>query len=726
MWWLTTSTMLALLGAALSVAGAQTVGTNQMEGKNGTFTLSVNSQLVVETVVVKDKDGHFVPGLTEKDFKVEEDGVPQTIRIFEHQALAKESAPLPVEPPDQEQITLYRRLARTQIAPEVPGKTQYSGHRLLALYFDMTAMPLEDQQRALQAAVKFVRTQMTPADLVAIMRYQGGSVDVLQDFTADRNRLLSILDTMVVGEGQGNVESIDDSSSGDTGAAFGQDDSEFNIFNNDRQLSALMTAAKMLGSLSEKKSLIYFASGMRMSGLDNLAQLHATIDAAVRAGVSFWPVDARGLVAEAPLGDATQGSPGNAAMYSGTAAQATTNQFQQSQDTLYSLGADTGGKALLDNNDLTRGIVDAQKAIEDYYIVGYYTTNTAQNGRFRHVKITVDSPLAAKLDYREGYYANKTFNKFTETDKERQLEDALMLGDPITDLTIAMEIDYFQLNRAEYYVPIVVKIPGRELALAKKFGAEHTLIDFVCEVKDSTTGMTMSNVRDAVNIKLSDDTAAQLAHRPVEYDAGFTLFPGKYTIKFLARDDETGRMGTFQTQFTIPDLNKATRKLALSSVVLSSQRVDVNDALYNAQRGKEQAKDDAANPLVQEGEKLIPSVTRVFNRDRTMYVYLQAYARDEAAGATPTASSQGAAVAVAAGSSPLFAYVSFYRDQKMAMETAPIAVTPEPTTRLGVVPLHFQVALGKLAPGPYQCQVSVLDPAGHRAAFWQGPVMLVQ
>jgi VWFA-related protein len=330
-------------------------------------------------------------------------------------------------------------------------------------------MPYDDQQRALRAAEKFVRREMTPADLIAIMRYRGGSVDVLQDFTADRNRLLSILETLVVGEGQGSVESIDDASSADTGAAFGQDDSEFNVFNNDRQLSALMTAAKMLGSLSEKKSLIYFASGLQMSGLDNLAQMHATIDAAVRAGVSFWPVDARGLIAEAPLGDASQGSQGNVGMYSGTAAQAVTQQFQQSQDTMYSLGADTGGKALFDNNDLTQGITQAQKAIEDYYIVGYYTSNTARNGHFRRVKITVDSPLAAKLDYREGYYANKTFNKFTEADKERQLEDALMLGDPITELTIAMEIDYFQLNRAEYYVPIIVKIPGRELALAKKF-----------------------------------------------------------------------------------------------------------------------------------------------------------------------------------------------------------------------------------------------------------------
>jgi VWFA-related protein len=250
----------------------------------------------------------------------------------------------------------------------------------------MTAMNPQDQMRALTAAETFVRKEMTAADLISILRFNGGSVDVLQDFTADRNRLLSILETLIVGEGQGSADSIDDASSADTGAAFGQDDSEFNIFNTDRQLSALQTTAKMLEQMSEKKSLIYFASGLRLNGVDNMAQLHATIDAAVRAGVSFWPVDARGLVAGAPLGDATQGNAGNTGMYNGTAAQASTDRFQQSQDTMYSLAADTGGKALFDNNDLKRGIVQAQRAISDYYIVGYYTTNTAQNGRFRRVK----------------------------------------------------------------------------------------------------------------------------------------------------------------------------------------------------------------------------------------------------------------------------------------------------------------------------------------------------
>src|ERR1700736_5819628 len=100
--------------------------------------------------------------------------------------------------------------------------------------------------------------------------------------------------------------------------------------------------------------------------------------------------------------------------------------------------------------------------------------------------------------------------KFTAADKERQLEDALMLNDPITELTIAMEINYFQLNRAEYFVPIVVKIPGRELALAKQRGAEHTLIDFIGEIKDNYGGTTVTNIHDKVNIKVSDATAAEL------------------------------------------------------------------------------------------------------------------------------------------------------------------------------------------------------------------------
>jgi hypothetical protein len=443
-----------------------------------------------------------------------------------------------------------------------------------------------------------------------------------------------------------------------------------------------------------------------LNGLNNQAQLHATINAAIRAGVSFWPIDARGLVAQAPLGDATQGSPGGVAMYSGASALAVSENFKQSQDTLYALASDTGGKALLDYNDLTKGIVQAEKSVSSYYILGYYTSNAALDGKFRRIKISLTNPaLTANLDYRQGYFAGKQFGKFNANDKERQLEDALMLGDPITELTIAMEIDYFQLNRAEYFVPIVVKIPGRELALAKRHGAEHTLIDFIGEIKDDY-GSTISNVRDKVDIKLSDATAAELAKRPIEYDTGFTLLPGKYIIKFLARDDETGRIGTYQTKFTIANLNKEDKRVAISSVVLGSQQVKLRDALYNAVKPKDQAA-ETNNPLVHDGEKLIPSVTRVFSRSREMYVYLQAY-------------EQGAET-----TRPLVAFVSLYRESAKAFETSPVKVANGMNNRLKTMPIRFDVALASLPPGEYKCQVTVLDPVQQKAAFWQAPIEIV-
>ena len=682
---------------------AQQIGENAKSASNPGNTFEVSTQLVVETVSVKDKSGKTVEGLTAKDFTVTEDGAPQTIKFFEYQKLdAPPSKPIPNPPPVK--VEVYSKLPHSEIAPETPGNLKYRNRRLIAMYFDLSAMPIGDQLRAYEAGQKFVQSQVTPDDLVALLKYDGGSVQVMQDFTDDRDRLLSILETLVVGEDQNSGDTTNDVSTADTGAAFGQDDSEFNIFNTDRQLSALQTTAKMLGTLNEKKVLVYFASGLHLNGINNQAQLHATINAAVRAGVAFWPIDARGLVAQAPMGDASHGSSGGAAMYNGQAAMAMMSNFQQSQDTLYALAADTGGKALLDYNDLTRGIVQAQQSLSSYYVIGYYTTDAALNGKFRRIKIDLAQGLSASLDYRHGYYAGKVFGKFNTAEKERQLEDALMLADPVTDLTIAMELDYFQLNRAEYFVPLVVKIPGSELALAKRRGAEHTLLDFIGEIKDDY-GTTVSNVRDHTDVKLSDSTAAELAEKPIEYDTGFTLLPGKYKIKFLARDAETGRIGTYETPFVIPNLNKEEKRVALSSVVLASQRVDMKDAIYNAAKDKGQT--DSVNPLLQDGQRLIPSVTRVFHKGRDLYVYLQAYQQTP-----PTAR-------------PLVAFVTFYRGQTKAFETQLMQVTEALSNRLKTMPLKFDVPLGKLPTGAYDCQVTVLDPNDQKAAFWQAPIVVI-
>jgi VWFA-related protein len=662
------------------------------------------AQLTVETVTVKDKAGRPIEGLTAKDFSITEDGVPQTISFVEFQRVPNPSDPLqtvdavPDVPPA---VAAPQRQPEEQhqISPSAPGDIRYRDRRLLVLYFDLSAMPPNDLMRAYGAGQKFIATQMKAQDLVAIMTFQGGAVKVKHDFTGDRAQLQEVFDTLIYGDDK-DGDGISDAT--DTGTAFGQDDAEFNILNTDRQLSALQTAATMLRSLPEQKSLVYFASGLRLNGVDNQAQLRATTNAAIRANVAIFPVDARGLVAEAPLGDATRASPGGVGMFSGQLANAGMTNFQRSQDTLYSLAKDTGGKALFDNNDLSVGIVQAAEAVSSYYIIGFYTTHPERDGRFHRVRISLTGSLSADLTYRQGYFADKEFGKFTAADKERQLEEALMLENPVTEIAIAMEVNYFQLNRAEYFVPVAVKLPGSELALARRRGATRTVIDFIGEVKDDY-GVTIQNVRDKLDIKLSDDTASQIAKRPIQYETGFTLLPGKYVIKFLARDAETGRIGTFQSAFVIPNLNREEKRIPISSVVLSSQRVPLGGALYTVK------KDAAlfADPLVFDGQKLIPSVTRVFSKGRDLYVFLQAYQRNEPA------------------MQPLVAFVSFYRGDVKVFETAPLAVTTGLDARTKAIPLRFSLPLTDLPPGRYDCQVTVLQPDGNKAAFWRAAIVLI-
>ena len=685
----------AAMGAGVLAAGAQAVPQKP-------YVYKANSQLVVETVAVTGRDGRPVAGLTAGDFEIWENNVPQRVAFCEYQRL---SAP----PPGRAALPQSPPGAPITITPESAAGSFYQNRRLLVLYFDLTSMPVGDQLRALKAAQKFVASEMRSSDLVAIMAYEGTSVEVKQDFTDNRESLERTIAKLVYEDVLGYDENANDAATPDTGSAWGQDDSEFFIFNTNRQLSALQTAVEMLAPISEKKSLVYFGSGMALNGLDNQAQLSATEDAAIRANVSLFPVDARGLVAEAPLGGATHGSPGGLSMYNGAAAGALAARLERSQDTFYALAADTGGRAFFNGNDLSVGIVRADRAISDYYVLGYYTSNAARDGRYRRVKIRLKDGSEAQLAYRPGYYAAKTFQKFTAADKERQLLDALLLPDPITELTIDLEINYFELDSAEYFVPIAAKIPGSELALARAGGAQKSQIEFLGEIKDPY-GTTIANLRDKVSFKLSDRTAAQLAQSPIEYTAGFTLLPGQYSIKLLARDDETGRIGTYLAHFSIPNLAAGSPALPLSTVVLSSQSVALRAALFNAKQAADE-REQAANPLEQGGYELLPSVTRVFNRRQPMRIFAQAYERGNG------------------GAAPLIAYVTFYRGldaSKKTLETPPVAIAAAPRPPAYVVPIELSVRLDTLIPGPYTCQLSVLAPADHKAVFWRAPIWIVR
>ena len=255
------------------------------------------------------------------------------------------------------------------------------------------------------------------------------------------------------------------------------------------------------------------------------------------------------------------------------------------------------------------------------------------------------------------------------------------------------------------FVPVAVKIPGSEVAVARRGGADTAEFDFVGQVTDAR-GRIAANVRDTIRVKLGEAGAAQLGSRNIQYDTGFTLTPGQYTLKFLVRENQSGKMGTFETEFTLPNLNAELTGLRLSSVVWSGQREPVSAAIGAGANQKLLAN----HPLVSEGQKLIPSITRVLSRKQNLYVYFEVY---DPAEHPDTRKPQ------------VVASVSFYRRGLKVFESDALQLSTLSANRQGTLPAQFQVPLGKLQPGRYTCQVNVIDEAAKKFEFLRAPLVVL-
>ena len=540
-----------------------------------------------------------------------------------------------------------------------------------------------------------------------------GPLEISQDFTDDKDALEAAVKKFHIGEGSDLAGTL---GAGDTSDdnTFSADQSEFDIFNVDKKLTTIETAAKMLAGFPEKKALMYFSSGITQSGLDNQAELLKLVNSAKKANVAIYPIDARGMTASAPGGDASSASksPGKGLFTSGAAGGQGGGRGgaanDTAQETLSTLAADTGGKLFAEDNDMAVGLEAARDDIGSYYILGYYSTNDKPDGKYRtvSVKLTRADVATAKLDYKHGYFADKTFGKFTQADKDDQLQQALTLGDPITDLTLAAEVNYFRLARDRYFVPLSVKIPGSEIALAKSKGNAKTDLDFIAQVRN-TKDQIVAQVADGITIQLAQQTLTELNNRTIAYDTGFAIPPGSYKLKFLTRENETGKMGTYERNFVIPDLaTDQPSTIKTSTIVLSSQRQATKSALGKADPN---ARTADANPLVEDGQQLVPSITRVFRKDQSLYVYMEVY--DPTLGADQKPS--------------VAATLSFYRGKNKMFESEPVRLDSFLPQRGQTLPVQFQVPLTKLPTGVYTCQINLIDENGHKFGFQRAEIKVL-
>jgi VWFA-related protein len=665
------------------------VQTNQ----KGTIRAAVN--LVQVDVEITDAHGKPIKGLRQDQFAVSEDGRAQKISSFDYYDVEKIKT---AGNADVEPVTIP--IGGVAASPQV--RQLVRNRRLIVLFFDLTSLQPADLTRATAAAKRFLREQMTAADLVGVVTF-GNRLQVVADFTNDRDLLDRAVDAVLPGKDSelaalasaaatGNETAVTE----DTGAAFTADDTEFNVFNTDRKLLALESVADLLGDIPGKKAVIQFTSGITQTGEDNRSQLRATTDAANRANVSVYTVDSRGLMAQIPGGDASVGSATGTSMFSGAAVFHQNDAREDSRETLSTLASDTGGRAFFDLGDLGQAFRTVQADGSGYYLIGYYSSNPAHDGRWRSIRIRVTGVPGAHIRYREGYYAPKDFGVYTTEDRERQLEDAMNSQTPIVELPIAVETAHFRLDRNQIFVPISAKLASSALEWAQKSHRREVQFDFAAEVRAAQSGRVVGALRDTITVRLDADRYREVQQNALVYQGGIILPPGDYKLKFLARENESGRIGTFEQDLLLP---APANRLQLSSVMLSSQIVE--EARKNAEVKTRAFAPDAGlkqSPLAVAGERIIPSVTRVFTHRQMLYVFFQAY--------LPAKADPGR----------LRAGLEFFRNGALVNQT-PLVAPAQVDAKTRTASFRISLPLTQVAAGRYTVQAVAVEAGSAEAAF---------
>ena len=648
----------------------------------GGFTLKVNSDLVLTNVVARDsKTGEFVHGLKQIDFTVNENGKQQQIATFDYQSVEMAT------PLNEATVSGLAAGSSTSKAVVVAKPEELRNHRLIVMFFDLTSMQPEDLDRSVDAARDFLTKKMQAADLVALVSL-GDTLKVDQDFTADKMALAREVGAYNGTEGQGfaagatsNSNQVEDTT------GYTPDESEYNDLNTDRELFALRAISKSLEKISEKKSLLYFSGGISRDGIENQASLRAAINAAVRANLAIYSVDTRGLQAISPLGDASTGSLRGTGAFSGAALTNNMNANFASQEVMGTLSSDTGGKAFFDSNDFAPAFAQVQRDSSDYYAIGFHSTNLLRDGRYRKLTIKVNRP-GIKLEFRPGYYAPADFKHSGHEDRERELDEQLASDLPATDMAVYMDAMYFRLDENRYFVPVSLIVPGSQIPFIKGGDKDKATLDIIGSVIDEVK-RPIGQARETVKLNL--DSALGARQKNIQYTTSFNLPPGKYRLKFVVRENQTGQMGSFEAEIVLPEMKKAPG-LKLSSIVLSSAR----------QPSKKYT------PLVRDGQEYVPNISHVFRQDQHLLllyeIYNPAHEKSDAPKANKSAIRLLSSLELIQGSTKVY-------------ETPLVEAKTINVEGRDAVAIELDVPLAGLKPGQYLCQLNVVDDAAGSFAF---------
>jgi VWFA-related protein len=576
------------------------------------------------------RGGRLASGLEKEDFTLFEAGEEQEISTFD---FVPRSSPLT-------QAAGIPSAGTPEPRPDIPVQATDTPREETFIYIASRVGQVQ-RKRTHAAIKKFIQTNLRPGVRV--------SLDGLP-FTSDEATLLAMLDQMLHQGGKDGVPSLVNMATasldeqiatlaahtGITSPVALSTSPSIAVMQRVHFERALVegytTLINQLGTYPGKKILVLFSRGLRFDA-ENAMYWSQLAAAAMRARVIMHAVDARGLVAlpgpssqqdASPLGLQAEVPSGMPPFPRPELADQpfSLDDLRFSQHGLMSLVEGTGGKAVVNDNNLGAVFANVNEELGGYYVLGYYPHDSTTEGRFRKIKIEVNQPRV-KLSFRRGYFEDKEFSKQSKAEKRRALERLLYSNQMPSQIPLRVGYEFFRGEDGRLVAAYCVGIEARSIpATRTKKGLAVNLVM-----------LARAESVDGARVPFGDEQSLEMVFKPDEFrrmqadPTAMLQFPstlrlpaGRYRWKVVVRDEGSGRAGAYESAVEVP---RFTGETSPSSLLLTGRMVAVgSDAADNGKKEKESTEPRGIDI---DGLRFYPQPENLFRRGSALHVVYGLY-----------------------------------------------------------------------------------------------------
>ncbi|PWT87998.1 MAG: hypothetical protein C5B55_13845 [Blastocatellia bacterium] len=669
----------------------------------------VFTELVQTDVMVFDKQGRFVKDLKREDFELRIDGHVRPIQSFDQ-----------ITAGTSEETQLAAARSET-IGSQRPVPLDRG--RIVFFYVDDFHLDLSGLTTARKVITTFIDKEMGQNDQAAISSATG-QIGFLQQLTDDRSVLHAALaklnyrnysvrdsDRPSMSEYQAVLIDREDifvmdyfinetmrlnpgltrdmAASIVRGRAHQMLD-QAGAFNNN-MLLGLERLVRQAKDLPGRKVVFLLSNGFLIENnrSDSRTKVRDVIGAAARSGVVIYSLDTRGLVAS--LEDISAEPNFDP---SGQLQNATHGELIATQDGMHSLAVDTGGRAIFNTNDLSKGLAPAMKETSTYYLLAWKPeSDVDKSGRFRKIEVGVVGRPDLTVRVRRGFFdvdptAKPTPDNTAEANKpvSKKLSESILAAYPKTELPLTLGLNFYDLPEKGPTVSASVEVPGEFIIFGPQSDGKIQAVLDVAGVFFNDRGENALTFGERIVTTAPSMDASKDFHRDITYTYPGKLGPGLYQVRVAVRDNTSGRVGSAQGWINVPNLTD--KKLALSSLILGQ---------YTPSQLA-----DASTPAAERQTYL--SASHRFRRESNLRLLLFTYNGTLA----PTDQKPDLAV-----------QVQVIRDDQPVLTTSLRKVSVDGVPDLSRVPYAADISLKDMQPGRYVLQVSVIDRLAKQSATQQ-------